>query len=419
MKSDYITTYKKIHFSPLKPMPENIRIEDIAHALSLMTRANGHFKRFYSVAQHSINCALEARAMGFDANIQLACLLHDASEAYISDIIRPVKQSLPAYIEIESKLQSVIHEALGVEIKVDEYDVIKNIDDAILYHEFVEFMDERIYDKEPTIHKNPDFSMRGFADVENEFLHWFKFLVGKIEGYKCVGIDGTKGGWIAACVESGVISVQMFENIEALCLTYYDADSIIIDVPIGLPESNADVRPDKELRERLKGKASSVFSTPCRQAIHAKDKQSAKDTNSKVLGKSLSEQSLAICMKIKEVDDFLQTKKAWKNKLFESHPEFVFMMLNGGTPIYESKKTKEGLEARLSVLRQHTQNIDRLLEDIYRQPGMKKRLDDIIDAICLAVVGNLGRTNKFLSIPANPMKDSTGLIMQIVYAEVD
>ena len=243
-------------------------------------------------------------------------------------------------------------------------------------------------------------------------------LAGKIESYKCVGIDGTKGGWIAACIQSGVISVQMFENIEALCLTYYDADSIIIDIPIGLPENNADIRPDKELRKRLKGKASSVFSTPCRKAIYEKDKQAARDINSKVLGKSLSEQSLAICMKIKEVDDFLQKRKTWKNKLLESHPEFVFMTLNGGTPIYESKKTKKGFNARLSLLRQHTQNIDMLLEDIFRQPGMKKRFDDIIDAICLAVAGNLGKTNKFLSIPDNPMKDSTGLKMQIVYAEV-
>ena len=125
-----------------------------------------------------------------------------------------------------------------------------------------------------------------------------------------------------------------------------------------------------------------------------------------------------ICGKIKEVDEFLQKNKAWQNKLVESHPEFVFMTLNGGTPIYESKKTKEGLAARISILRQHTQNIDRLLEDISRLPEMKKRLDDIIDAICLAVVGNLGKTNKFLSIPNKPTKDKTGLKMQIVYAEV-
>jgi len=50
----YITTFNKIHFAPLEPKSENIIIEDIAHALSQMTRANGHFPEFYSVAQHTI-----------------------------------------------------------------------------------------------------------------------------------------------------------------------------------------------------------------------------------------------------------------------------------------------------------------------------------------------------------------------------
>lgn len=418
MKYSCITTYTKVHFSPLNPSPENIKIEDIAHALSLMTRANGHFKRFYSVAQHSINCALEARAMGYDANIQLACLLHDASEAYLSDITRPVKQSLPAYKKIENKLQGVIHESFGIELTGDEWEIVKEIDDTILYFEFVELMDERVNEQEPSLCGKPDFSLRGFSDVENEFLRLFNSLMGKSVGFKSVGVDGTKGGWIAACVEAGVINIKMFTTIDALCAEYSDADSVIIDIPIGLPESKADIRPDKELRERLKGKASSVFSTPCRQAIQELKKQDAKEQNSKVLGKSLSEQSLALCGKINEVDVFLQNNKAWQNRLVESHPEYVFMTLNDGKPIFESKKTKEGLNARIALLRRYTQNIDRVLEETSLLPGMKKRLDDMIDAICLAVVGELGLTNKFRSIPEKAEKDSNGLKMQIVYAEV-
>ena len=60
--SNYITTYSKININPTKPKGEDILIEDVAHALSLICRANGHFKRFFSVAQHSINCCLEAKA---------------------------------------------------------------------------------------------------------------------------------------------------------------------------------------------------------------------------------------------------------------------------------------------------------------------------------------------------------------------
>ena len=60
--ADYITTWSGIHFTPLEPKKEEIRAEDIAHALSLMTRANGHFPEFYSVAQHCIHCCEEAGA---------------------------------------------------------------------------------------------------------------------------------------------------------------------------------------------------------------------------------------------------------------------------------------------------------------------------------------------------------------------
>lgn len=60
--SDYILTHSKIRFYPVKPVKEDIHIEDIAHALSLMTRANGHFRHFYSVAQHSLNCYRKPKA---------------------------------------------------------------------------------------------------------------------------------------------------------------------------------------------------------------------------------------------------------------------------------------------------------------------------------------------------------------------
>jgi len=69
-----------------------------------MIRSNGHFKKIYSVAQCSINCAKEARASGLSCRMQLAYLLHDASEAYISDITRPVKCYLDEYRKIEEHL---------------------------------------------------------------------------------------------------------------------------------------------------------------------------------------------------------------------------------------------------------------------------------------------------------------------------
>jgi hypothetical protein len=103
-----IMTHSRIMFDPLHPDVEKIRIGDIAHALSLLCRANGHFPWFYSVGQHCVNCAREAQARGYTRRVQLACLLHDASEAYLADVTRPVKKELPRYVEIEKSLQEVI-----------------------------------------------------------------------------------------------------------------------------------------------------------------------------------------------------------------------------------------------------------------------------------------------------------------------
>lgn len=64
MSEGEITTYTGIQFDPLHPDPETIRIQDIAHALSLLCRGNGHVKTFYSVGQHCLSAAKEAAARG-------------------------------------------------------------------------------------------------------------------------------------------------------------------------------------------------------------------------------------------------------------------------------------------------------------------------------------------------------------------
>lgn len=80
--SEYITTYTGLHFRPTEPDSDLIRIQDIAHALSLICRGNGHVQTFWSVGEHCICCAKEAAARGFSERMILACLLHDASECY-------------------------------------------------------------------------------------------------------------------------------------------------------------------------------------------------------------------------------------------------------------------------------------------------------------------------------------------------
>lgn len=106
--SEYITTYTGKYFNPTQPNPDLISIQDIAHALSLICRGNGHVQTFWSVGQHCICCAKEAAARGLSDRIVLACLLHDASECYMSDVPTPFKKELPEYQEQEEHLLRMI-----------------------------------------------------------------------------------------------------------------------------------------------------------------------------------------------------------------------------------------------------------------------------------------------------------------------
>ena len=101
-----IVTYTGRVIEPLNPDPARICIEDIAHALSNQCRFTGHTKEFYSVAQHSVHCADLV-----PEEDQLWALLHDASEAYLADIARPVKKFTEwgsGYLEAEDKLMYAV-----------------------------------------------------------------------------------------------------------------------------------------------------------------------------------------------------------------------------------------------------------------------------------------------------------------------
>lgn len=175
--TDYITTYTGRHIAPLSPSREDLCILDIAHALSLMTRANGHMPEFYSVGQHCIACAQEAIARGHSTRVALACLIHDASEAYISDITRPVKKRLTYYLEVEKRLQGMIYEHyLGSELQPEEFEQVDAIDNAMLYHEFLHYMNHELTPYKAEILTRPRFEVRPFGEVEEEFKQVFRDL---------------------------------------------------------------------------------------------------------------------------------------------------------------------------------------------------------------------------------------------------
>lgn len=175
-KGDFIYTGREVEFYPLDPVESEILIEDISHALSLTCRGNGHTKHFYSVGQHSISCAKEAKLRGYSKRVQLACLLHDGSEAYISDITRPVKKELKEYLEIEEKLQAAIYKKYGLgDLTKAELELIKNVDDSMLKYEMKNLMNFHEIVADDLIGEySLDFVMMN--TIEEEFIQLFNAI---------------------------------------------------------------------------------------------------------------------------------------------------------------------------------------------------------------------------------------------------
>lgn len=130
---DCIRTFTGIYMNVFEPTLEMICIEDIAHALSMQCRFGGHLPRFYSVAQHSFYCA---DSVSFKYYLQ--ALMHDASEAYLMDIPRPIKGRLTNYKEIENKLMLLIAEKFGFEYPLSE--TVKWADERMLEWEWRHIM---------------------------------------------------------------------------------------------------------------------------------------------------------------------------------------------------------------------------------------------------------------------------------------
>lgn len=172
----YILTYKGIHFDPMDFNPKDIHLEDIAHSLSLLCRANGHMIHFYSVLQHSLNCAYEAIRRKDSKIIILGCLLHDGSEAYLSDVVRPLKKDMREYLKIEQQVQDAIFDKFVGPLTIEERKEIFSIDDSMLAYEFKHLMKEGIDDSYEELKSTPELSFIDPTLIEEEFL-WLYYKI--------------------------------------------------------------------------------------------------------------------------------------------------------------------------------------------------------------------------------------------------
>lgn len=173
-----ISTINRHRFDPVEPTYDDIELDDIAHALSMMTRANGHFKEFYSVARHSINCLYEARLRGYSYKVQLLCLLHDSAEAYIGDMTRPLKLRLPQFSLYEKNLQKIIYlKYATTDVSSEEKEQVKSVDDSLLYHEFLYYHGDKLLNFTPRIQIDVAENSKGIAETKEEFLSLYEKTV--------------------------------------------------------------------------------------------------------------------------------------------------------------------------------------------------------------------------------------------------
>jgi len=233
-----------------------------------------------------------------------------------------------------------------------------------------------------------------------------------------LGVDGCPAGWVS--IQAGEQfgwNIEIFPTIQDLWNSYSNSNLILIDIPIGLIEHGSTPRlNDFAARKYLTAKRSScIFPTPCRKALYASSYDEANKVNKKITGKGLSKQIWNICPKIREMDLFLQKNYKAREVFIESGPELCYSALNNHKPLNFYKKTKEGMNERLSIIKSNCKYKSSPLDiglNKYKRKDLSK--DDIMDAWILAIRASSGNSNLFI-IPEYIEYDSTGLPMRIAF----
>ena len=169
---DWIQTFTGKRFYPLDPREEDIDIRDIAHALSMQCRYAGHCLRFYSVAEHSVLLSRFLRPEG--RMLARWALLHDASEAYILDVPRPLKPFLTNYRGIEATIMDMVAKRFGLYSAMPSE--LKRADDRILADEVAQNLVPLKWDYEPGPRLGVTLKFWTPAEAERAFLEQFALL---------------------------------------------------------------------------------------------------------------------------------------------------------------------------------------------------------------------------------------------------
>jgi predicted RNase H-like nuclease len=235
-----------------------------------------------------------------------------------------------------------------------------------------------------------------------------------------VGIDGCPLGWLAIDFEKSEKPYWVVRDENELKNTFDQYDRIFIDIPVGIPEESYTRECDEQLRKELGSDyQSSVFNPPVRPALYAPTYAEACIQSYSVTDKKVSLQAWNISDKIKQVDQLIQQNATFTEKVYESHPELLFRILNGWESVQQSKQTRKGMKHRLNLLksvREDSESIYRELKENFRRKEVGE--DDIVDAMVLAHFAHQSEQNEICQLPENPSADSKGITMAIHYVAV-
>jgi uncharacterized protein len=176
-KGDWIITYTGKRFYPADPREEDIDIEDIAHSLSILNRFTGHTAFPFSVGQHSLHISFALRNVHHESEqIQLAGLLHDATEAYVNDLARPVKRQLPDYTAMENHIHEVISSKFNIDTRCE---AVKLADARALVSEAQRLCagEQWYYESHWPAPYGYAIRDRNWRDVKEEFLERYEQLM--------------------------------------------------------------------------------------------------------------------------------------------------------------------------------------------------------------------------------------------------
>jgi uncharacterized protein len=175
---DWMQTYTGKRFYPLRPDPELVCIEDIAHSLSLKCRYGGHCCFLFSVAEHSVLMADAVLSAGGSPMEALMALMHDSPEAYVDDMIRPIKKSVIGYEQIETRVWEAICTKFDFDPNLPP--IIKEFDNRILADEKAQNMAALDWDYTPGPPLGVKLMFWNPIVAEEQFLRRFYTLTNQI-----------------------------------------------------------------------------------------------------------------------------------------------------------------------------------------------------------------------------------------------